>query len=268
MTSSGQQKFCVGCQNGVVTCSGCCKSFCWIHMSEHRQVLEKQMDHIVQEHDQLREALNPPITVPHLVARIDEWERASVGQIREAAKQAKAALQTYLDRTKHRIVDSLGNITEQLKSSQTLNVYTEKELDEWMRKLEQLRDIMSKPQNIDIIEDVGSDLCIPMIKLIENANTESTFMVNETPTKSVLSLMQTFSGRPSSTDHQVFEQPLINRSYAVPTQLNQIGNNIRSLQTSVMDANDAYTNCPMCYWEFPKHMTLQGKTIHIEQHFT
>ncbi|CAF3799648.1 unnamed protein product [Rotaria socialis] len=183
MASSGQQKFCVGCQNGVVTCSGCRKSFCWIHMSEHRQVLEKRMDDIVQEHDQLREALNPPIAVPHLVARIDDWERASVEQIREAAKQAQAALQTYCDRTKHRIVDSLGNITEQLKSSQTLNVYTEKELDEWMRKLEQLRDIINKPRNIDIIEDVGSDSCIRMIKFIENANTESTPMVHETPKK-------------------------------------------------------------------------------------
>ncbi|CAF4871824.1 unnamed protein product [Rotaria socialis] len=234
MASSGQQKFCVGCQNGVVTCSGCRKSFCWIHMSEHRQVLEKRMDDIVQEHDQLREALNPPIAVPHLVARIDDWERASVEQIREAAKQAQAALQTYCDRTKHRIVDSLGNITEQLKSSQTLNVYTEKELDEWMRKLEQLRDIINKPRNIDIIEDVGSDSCIRL---------------------------------PSSTDHQVLEQPLINRSYAVHTQRNQMENNITSLQASVTDANDGCTNCPMCYWEFPKHMTLHGKTEHIEHHF-
>ena len=25
--------------------------------------------------------------------------------------------------------------------------------------------------------------------------------------------------------------------------------------------------CPMCYWEFPKHFTLEGKKEHIENHF-
>jgi len=25
--------------------------------------------------------------------------------------------------------------------------------------------------------------------------------------------------------------------------------------------------CPMCYWEFPKHLTLEAKKEHIENHF-
>ncbi len=25
--------------------------------------------------------------------------------------------------------------------------------------------------------------------------------------------------------------------------------------------------CPLCYWEFPHHLTLDGKKEHIERHF-
>jgi hypothetical protein len=36
-------------------------------------------------------------------------------------------------------------------------------------------------------------------------------------------------------------------------------------QTSV--GNEEIRECPMCYWEFPKHLTLENKKEHIENHF-
>ena len=36
-------------------------------------------------------------------------------------------------------------------------------------------------------------------------------------------------------------------------------------QTS--DSNEEIHECPMCYWEFPKHFTLENKKEHIENHF-
>ncbi len=35
--------------------------------------------------------------------------------------------------------------------------------------------------------------------------------------------------------------------------------------TSVV--NEEIRECPMCYWEFPKHLTLENKKQHIENHF-
>jgi DNA-binding protein H-NS len=32
-------------------------------------------------------------------------------------------------------------------------------------------------------------------------------------------------------------------------------------------ANEEIRECPMCYWEFPKHFTLENKKEHIEKHF-
>ncbi|CAF3133489.1 unnamed protein product, partial [Rotaria sp. Silwood2] len=179
MASARQQKPCVGCQNGVVTCTGCEKRFCLPHLNEHRQMLDKRMDEVVHEHNQLREALNPQGSAPHLLSRIDEWEQASIRQIKDTAKQVRADLEACFDRTKHRLTNLLGNMAEQLKSSQTSNVYTEKELDGWMRQLEQLRQKLEKPLNIDIVENDATRSSICMIKMIERSNSEEHSTANK-----------------------------------------------------------------------------------------
>ncbi|CAF3426776.1 unnamed protein product [Rotaria socialis] len=48
----------------------------------------------------------------------------------------------------------------------------------------------------------------------------------------------------------------------------ELENDITSLPASLTDDNVEIGSCPMCYWEFPKHMTLDEKKDHIEQHFT
>ncbi|CAF4180957.1 unnamed protein product, partial [Rotaria magnacalcarata] len=99
------------------------------------------------------EALGSQDNVHPLVSRIEDWKKASIQNINNAAKQARTDLQASLDSTKHRLVDSLGSIADQLKLSQTAPVYTENELDEWMKQLVELRQMFEKPQNIEIVED-------------------------------------------------------------------------------------------------------------------
>jgi DNA repair exonuclease SbcCD ATPase subunit len=41
-----------------------------------------------------------------------------------------------------------------------------------------------------------------------------------------------------------------------------------SVPPSVMTTSGEITECPMCYWEFPKHLTLDEKKEHIDHHFT
>ncbi|CAM4942623.1 unnamed protein product [Rotaria socialis] len=48
----------------------------------------------------------------------------------------------------------------------------------------------------------------------------------------------------------------------------ELENDITSLPASLTDDNVEIDSCPMCYWEFPKRMTLDEKKDHIEQHFT
>ncbi|CAF3791716.1 unnamed protein product [Rotaria sp. Silwood1] len=180
MASARQDKPCVKCQNGVATCTGCDKRFCLPHFTEHRQQLDKQMDEVVQEHNQLRDALSQQGNTSHLLSRIDAWGQESIQKIKDTVNQARTDLQAFLDRTKHRLIDSLGKMTDQLKSNQESNMYTEKEIDGWMKQLEQLRQILEKPMNIDIVDDKDTRLSIRMIKVIEKSNGEELLMPNET----------------------------------------------------------------------------------------
>ena len=42
-----------------------------------------------------------------------------------------------------------------------------------------------------------------------------------------------------------------------------------STESFIDDTGDAeISECPMCHWEFPQHMTLAGRKEHIEDHFT
>jgi hypothetical protein len=40
-----------------------------------------------------------------------------------------------------------------------------------------------------------------------------------------------------------------------------------STRTSPADVDVEERQCPICYWQFPQHMTMDGKREHIEQHF-
>ena len=39
------------------------------------------------------------------------------------------------------------------------------------------------------------------------------------------------------------------------------------ISSKTFDSNEEIRECPMCYWEFPKYLTLENKKEHIENHF-
>ncbi len=41
-----------------------------------------------------------------------------------------------------------------------------------------------------------------------------------------------------------------------------------STRASLADIDEEVRKCPVCYWEFPKNLNVDGKREHIEQHFT
>ncbi len=78
-TATGTKTLCSTCQKaaGILTCRGCGKDFCYRHVAEHRQELNKQMDEVPTTHDQLQQTIIEQETQPTchpLMKRIDEWE--------------------------------------------------------------------------------------------------------------------------------------------------------------------------------------------------
>lgn len=175
MTSANQLKTCVECQRGVATCNGCRKHFCSLHFTEHRQELEKRMNELMKDNDQLRATVNSKDNMPDLLIRIDQWEKLSIERITDIAKQARFDLRECLDRTKHQLMDSIDNMDEQLKSKQASTAYTEKELDRWMRQLEELRRMIENPANINIIQNESRSSSIQAIKVTQRASNNKNY---------------------------------------------------------------------------------------------
>ncbi|CAF4244266.1 unnamed protein product, partial [Adineta steineri] len=43
--------------NATCLCSGCSKDFCFQHLTEHRQILDKQLNEIINDHDQFQQTI-------------------------------------------------------------------------------------------------------------------------------------------------------------------------------------------------------------------
>ncbi|CAF4057428.1 unnamed protein product [Rotaria sp. Silwood2] len=167
MASSTLQAQCKECQNGVATCSGCRKQYCINHFQKHRQELAARMDEVGEEHDLLQQDLERENMMSELFSRIENWKQQSIKLIEDTAEQ-----------------ESLEKLTEKLKSSQLSNNYAEKQLDEWMRQLLQLRQMLEKPSTIDIVEDDTTRSSIHMIKVIDRSINEHDRMVRNMTTLS------------------------------------------------------------------------------------
>jgi hypothetical protein len=96
-STAAKKSPCATCEKntGIFTCGGCTQAFCTKHANEHRQMLGKQMDEVVFEHDQLRQNINEQkdeIDQCPSMKEIDEWERRSIENISRAAENARKKL--------------------------------------------------------------------------------------------------------------------------------------------------------------------------------
>lgn len=74
MATSTGKTICVRCEKEKTTskCSGCLEDFCFNHLVEHRQQLEKQFDNLEKN---------------IFIERINHWERESIKKIRQTAEE-------------------------------------------------------------------------------------------------------------------------------------------------------------------------------------
>jgi hypothetical protein len=101
-------------------------------------------------------------------------------KIQEIAEKARNDLQQWTKRTTIEVKKSLNQITEQLRSTEKSNNYTELDLKKWTKQLDALRNLLEKPSTISIVEDRKSSSCIRTIKVIDKQPTVSPLIVLET----------------------------------------------------------------------------------------
>ncbi|CAF2915671.1 unnamed protein product [Rotaria sp. Silwood2] len=169
---------CIKCKKfgQIFTCYGCQQSFCDEHINEHREELSHKMNDINKDYYHFEESLNNNEIIQTYLSRIDLWERESIKKIQETSELARNDLLKVFDRMKNQLKSTCDKINYDIKSNQESKNYSEINLNQWMKQLEQLRHIYKTSFTDDIIDDQQSS--IRLIKIIDKKQSFSIEDVN------------------------------------------------------------------------------------------
>ncbi|UJR17818.1 hypothetical protein I4U23_004717 [Adineta vaga] len=152
-SSSFEQRSCCVCLaesrssikdiRGTNICGGCAKRFCNGHYKNHRADIDKQFQHLGEEHDLLAEQLNhitsiDPMTLP-LMEEINRWEVETIDQVRLAATSARQNIVKLLQQDNDVIKNQFKTFTNELKEKESKSEYDEIDIEEIKAKLSELK---------------------------------------------------------------------------------------------------------------------------------
>ncbi|CAF3412793.1 unnamed protein product [Rotaria sp. Silwood1] len=175
-TGNLETKSCCKCdkKGQTFTCNGCQQTFCSDHLDEHLTNFFQRRQYIEQEHNDLKQDLSQQTISKTLLVKIDQWEKESIEKIQDAAGIAR----TTLNQFSKELNDLINKLSNELYSSPQKSDYSENDLDQWMKQLEELRMNFGKLSKIEVSDDDFSS--VPLIKIKipdekENNQTDSKF---------------------------------------------------------------------------------------------
>ncbi|CAF0826156.1 unnamed protein product [Rotaria sordida] len=179
MASTTVKKSCATCRKhgDVFTCRGCRKAFCAKHIDEHREILSKKIENLAEELDLIRNSLNQENEAQSVLSMIDKWEQESIAKICLAAENARSEIQRWIDRNNIEVKIPLERITNELRSCQQTDDYTEIDLKTWTQQSEEYR---SKIEQLPIVNIMNND-DIDIIHLVKLGEIQSNSMTHSTP---------------------------------------------------------------------------------------
>jgi hypothetical protein len=156
-TTTGKAK-CITCgkDRSAVRCEGCLQIFCYNHLTDHRQELNRQLDDIEVNRDMFRETLTQQtidLEKHSLIKHINEWEENSIKKIQQTAEESRKLLIQYTKEYINEIEVNLNKLTEELRQTRQENDFNEIDLIKFKDKLTQLTKELEQPPNISIQED-------------------------------------------------------------------------------------------------------------------
>jgi len=152
---------CITCgkDRSAVRCEGCLQIFCYNHLTDHRQELNKQLDEIEVNRDIFRQTLTQQTTDlknHSLIKHIDEWEEDSIKKIQQKAEESRQLLFQHTTEHINQIEVNLHKLTEELRQMRQENDFNEIDLTKVKEKLTQLEKELNQPPNISIQRDSAS----------------------------------------------------------------------------------------------------------------
>ncbi|CAF1060926.1 unnamed protein product [Adineta steineri] len=142
--------------NATCFCAGCSKGFCFQHLTEHRQSLDKQLNEIINDHDQFQQTLIQQKQNPHnssLIQQINQWETNSIHQIQQTAQQCRDTVMKLTQKSINDVEKTFIELTQKLKEIREENEFNEIDLNHFQLKLTQITEEFLQPANISIRQD-------------------------------------------------------------------------------------------------------------------
>ncbi|CAF4069853.1 unnamed protein product [Adineta steineri] len=159
MTNNKAQCFKCGKNKITYSCEGCSKHFCLMDLIEHRQILNDELNHIINNYDQFKQTINEEKQNPQnpqnpsLIRQIDRWETNSIEKIQQKAQEYREivikSLQTFIND----IENKFNDLNEQIKQFHIENEFNEINLNYLRNQLIEITEELNNPTNIPSPQD-------------------------------------------------------------------------------------------------------------------
>ncbi|CAF1194116.1 unnamed protein product [Adineta steineri] len=155
MEMANNKTHCFKCNKKKITytCEGCLENFCLMDLTKHRQILNDELHHIINNYDQFKQSINEQKPNPQelsLINQINQWETNSIEKIKQKAKDCKEIVikssQTFLND----IEMKFNELYEQIKKIQKENEFNEINLNYLKNQLMKMNQELNNPSNMSI----------------------------------------------------------------------------------------------------------------------
>ncbi|UJR26650.1 hypothetical protein I4U23_007967 [Adineta vaga] len=142
----------------ITSCHGCYHHFCNKHFVEHRNQLSKNLNLIIDKHDEILQDLNTRIDTSireqfenedaqNLFRQINEWEDRTIIACRHIADEARMSIKQSFDQSRfnNTLSERLLYVAKELEEQQHTENFVERDLDRWIKLLACLKDDINQP---------------------------------------------------------------------------------------------------------------------------
>ncbi|CAF3557607.1 unnamed protein product [Adineta steineri] len=163
MASSKTQCFKCKIEKITYPCKGCSNEFCLIHLTEHQQVLNEELNKITNDYNEFKPKITEQKEQSHnysVIKKINQWEinriertRQQAQEYRELVIKSSAPLTVIND-----IEMKFNDLSEQIKQIHKENIFNEINLNYLRTHLTEIKEKLINPPNISIAPDSQSQV--------------------------------------------------------------------------------------------------------------
>ncbi|CAF0816330.1 unnamed protein product [Adineta steineri] len=164
MTLANNKTKCFTCNEKKITycCEGCSKRFCLIHLTEHRQILNKEFKRLINDCEQFKQRINKPkqnrqyLQNQLLIKQIDQWERNSIEKIKQKAQESRKFVIESSEIFINDIQMKFNDLSQQIKHMEKENEFNEINLEYLRNQLIAITEESNNSSNMSVKEDSQS----------------------------------------------------------------------------------------------------------------